>query len=214
MRRTGTFIIVLLAIVQSVAAADSNGPRNITKCKDANGVWHYGDFAADHCAVDSDVTEINEHGVKVKVEEAVPDAHEIKQFSEISERKLQKQRSEQEARSRDLRLLAMYESIEDLVSDRDERVSYISEIIGANQEVLGSLHSQHSELSARYEENSSEQLKNDIETTEQSIELYERVIANRLREVKEVKMRYDADIQRYRRLLNSKKPDGTALTSE
>jgi len=213
MRRLGTFIFVLLFLTQSAFAADTSGGR-ITKCKDANGVWHYGDYSADKCADDSDVTELNEQGVKVRVDEAVPDARENRQFLEISKRKQQIQRKEQEARSRDLRLLAMYESVEDMESDRDERLAYIRGIISANQEILSTLHSQHSDLTSRYSQQATTKIEVDIENTEQNIELYERVIANRMREIQEITIRFDADIERYRRLITTKDSDGTALTSE
>lgn len=175
--------------------------RNITKCKDTNGVWHYGDFAADNCAADSDVTEMNQHGVRVKVDQATPDLRDSATLSEVSRRKQEQLRKEQQARDRDNRLLSMYESVDDLIEKRDKRVEYLSEIIRTDQEVLGQLHKQHSMLTDQYRQNPNKRVEDEIQSTESSMELYERVIEDRLRQKTEVVQSFEVDIERYRNLV-------------
>lgn len=193
------FAVLVMVIPFGFGYAESN--RNITKCKDTNGVWHYGDFAADNCASDSDVTEMNQQGVKIKVDQATPDLRDSATLSEVSRRKQEQLLKEQQARDRDNRLLSMYESVDDLIKKRDERVEYLSEIIRTDQDVLGQLHKQHSILTDQYRETPNKRLESEIESTESSMELYERVIEDRLRQKTEVAQSFDVDIERYRNLV-------------
>ncbi len=189
---------VMFAVFGASYAGDS---LNITKCKDSNGVWHYGDFASDNCAKDSDVTEMNQHGVRVKVNEATPDVRDSATLSEVSRKKQEQLREEQQARDRDHRLLSMYESLDDLLETRDERIEYISGIIRTNREFLGQLHKQHSSLTQQYQQNPNKRVEDELQSTEESMDLYERVIADRLRQKNEVIEQFDSDIERYRSLV-------------
>jgi len=194
-------IAVSIAFLVSFSCCYGDDNRNISKCKDSNGVWHYGDFAGDNCAPDSDVTEMNQQGVRVKVNEAKPDARDSASLSEVSRKKQEQQRDKERARDRDNRLLTMYESVDDLIVTRDERIKYVSGIITINQEFLGQLHKQHSSLTEQYGRNPSKRLEQELQSTEQSMELYERVIADRLHQKNEIMQQFDKDIERYKHLV-------------
>lgn len=200
-----TLLLSTFAATCALAAGPESDNSKITKCKDSNGVWHYGDFASDHCAVNSDITELNQQGVRVKVEAATRDVRDSATLSAVSKRKAELQKIEQEARDRDLRLLAMYESVDDLLSTRDERVEYLDSVIRADQEILGHLHNQHSSLTELYQQQPNKRVASELQSTEESMELYERVIADRLRAKKDLMRRFDVDIQRYQGLVQMQK---------
>lgn len=96
--------------------------QSITKCQDAEGNWHYGDFAASACAEESTITEIDERGQLVRESDAPPTEDELaaRQAAEEQEREEAERRSRQAAEDR--RLLQTYDSAEAIIEARDKRL--------------------------------------------------------------------------------------------
>ena len=97
---------------------------NISKCQDADGKWHYGDFAADACA-QSKVEKINQKGQKIG-EQKAPIPEEERQKRAL-EKKLaaEKKAAEKIQRIKDKRLLSVYESPEAIEKAREDRKSVV-----------------------------------------------------------------------------------------
>lgn len=101
--------------------------QSITKCQDAEGNWHYGDFAASACAEESTITEIDERGQLVRESDAPPTEEELaaRQAAEEQEREEAERHSRQAAEDR--RLLQTYDSAEAIIEARDKRLDALEQ---------------------------------------------------------------------------------------
>ncbi|MBS1269692.1 MAG: hypothetical protein MAG794_00643 [Gammaproteobacteria bacterium] len=114
-------IVLCASFIVSLVAVVAYG-QTITKCQDEEGNWHYGDFAAEACAKESKITEIDERGVKVKESDA-PLTQEELEVREAAEREQQREaerRARREAKNQ--RLLRTYDTAQDIVDAREEHL--------------------------------------------------------------------------------------------
>ena len=197
---------LLIAVVLSVAgqpafAADA---QRIAKCKDANGVWHYGDTAADECAR-SKVTVINNQGLSVK-EIAAPltgaelEARERKKAQEDVERQ-----SAEERTKRDRQLLASYGHEDDIMLARDRKLADIRAQKSTIESTLETLRATLTRMQTQAAQEqkggkASEQAQANIAKTEQQIAKQEAALLEREKDKELIKRRYEADLIRYRQI--------------
>ena len=107
----------------------------ITKCKDADGKWHYGDFAADACDR-SRIEKINQKGQSLG-EVAVPlTEDEIQTRKEAENQARERRQKETKQRAEDNRLLLIYDSSDAITKARDTRLSAVDSMIRSNDEFL------------------------------------------------------------------------------
>ncbi|MEM7359461.1 MAG: DUF4124 domain-containing protein [Pseudomonadota bacterium] len=107
----------------------------ITKCKDADGKWHYGDVAVEECE-NSKITTLNERGFITDEQDAPKTEEQLK--AEEEERALaeaEKHRLEAEAEER-RRILSIYETEEDIDRQRDNQLNSISSNIDVHNAYL------------------------------------------------------------------------------
>lgn len=187
-----------LAVPASPALAST-----IKKCQDASGNWHYGDNAAEECAK-SRITEIDQRGIKVKEREAPLTPDELKaRESERSRAEEDKRHADEQAR-RDRLLLETYENEEGIVRARDERAKYVENSIRVNEELSKNLRNNLAQLKGQVPAGQSapagSKLAADITRIEAQLTRYEAASAELRKELANLRMRYDADLARYREL--------------
>lgn len=197
---------LLLAVIASIAgqpAFAADAPR-IAKCKDANGVWHYGDTAADECAR-SKVTVINNQGVSVK-EIAAPltraelEARERKKAQDDVERQ-----SAEERMKRDRQLLASYGHEDDIMLARDRKLADVRAQKSTIESTLETLRATLTRMQTQAAQEQkggkvSEQAQANIAKTEQQIAKQEAALLEREKDKELIKQRYEADLVRYRQI--------------
>lgn len=178
-----------LAGLLIAGAADA---QNITKCQDAEGNWHYGDFAAEACAEESTITEIDERGITVEESEAPPTAEELEaqQAAEEQER-LEAERLARE-RAEERRLLQTYDSDEAIIRARDQRISALDQELESHQLFRQDLVDERQSLQAGGDDST--------EALDRQIEQYDSAIQRLEEQRREVTEEYNRELQRYREL--------------
>ncbi|HSH41618.1 MAG TPA: DUF4124 domain-containing protein, partial [Arenicellales bacterium] len=167
--------------------------QSITKCQDAEGNWHYGDFAAEACARESTVTEMDERGLKMKESDAPPTPEELeaKRAAEEQEKLEAERRARQQAENQ--RLLRVYDSEEAVIRARDERVSAIEQELESHQLFRRDLVEERDRARSQGNEDRANELSAEIRQYDQAIQ--------RLTEERgEVARKYNQDLEKYREL--------------
>jgi len=201
-------LIPLMAVL-ALGHIGAAGAQTIKKCQDADGKWHYGDFAAEQCE-QSRITEIDDRGLKVREREVPPTQEEIRARDEAAAR-LEEERRELEAqRLVDQRLLSTYESPEAIVRARDERLEAIQTSIHINEDFLARLQQRRQEQveirdDSKTPSDQRARAEQRIEKLDSQIRQYEGAIESKMQERSHVKERYGADLERYRELLEKQK---------
>jgi len=180
---------VLLAA--SVLLAGAARAETITKCQDAEGNWHYGDFAAEACSKDATITEIDERGLKVKESEAPPTQEELdaRQAAREQEETEAARREKQKAEER--RLLQTYDSAQAISDARDERVSAINQEIESHELFRQDLVDEKQRVEGNGDR---------VAELESQIEQYDEAIRRLQEEREETNQKYNRDLERYREL--------------
>ncbi len=197
------FTLMTLVCCGLAAPASPALATTIKKCQDASGNWHYGDNAAEECAK-SRITEIDQRGVKVKEREAPPTPEELKAREVEHSRAEEDKRHADEQARRDRLLLETYESEEGIVRARDERAKYIENSIRVNEELSKNLRNNLAQLKGQVPAGQSapagSKLAADITRIEAQLARYEAASTDLRKELANLRMRYDADLARYREL--------------
>jgi len=186
--KTSRLLALLAALTAGAVYAQS-----ITKCQDAEGNWHYGDFAAEACAQESTVTEIDERGLKMKESEAPPSPEELEaeRAAEEQERLEAERRARQQAENQ--RLLRVYDSAEAVIKARDERVRAIEQELESHELFRQDLVDEREKARSQGNENRASELSDEIRQYDQAIK--------RLNEERgEIVRKYNQDLERYREL--------------
>ncbi len=120
----------------------------IQKCKDAEGKWHYGDYAEDKCET-SKVTNLNERGFvtdtidapKTEEERQIEAKIKLKEEQEIAAK-------EEEEIERD-RVLSIYEREEDIDRQRDNQLASVEGNIRVHKAYLKQMDSKIKRLESK-----------------------------------------------------------------
>lgn len=185
-------ICTVLAALLFAAAAQA---QSITKCQDAEGKWHYGDFASEACARDSTITELNERGIKVKQSDAPPTQEELNAQKAAEEKARQEadRRAQEEAENK--RLLRTYDSAQSIIDARDERIEAMDRDLESQRLFRQDLVDEKEKL----EKNGGE--KEHISSLEQQIQQYDKAIESILSQKQETMEEYNQELKEYRDLV-------------
>lgn len=169
--------------------------QSITKCQDAEGNWHYGDFAASACAEESTITEIDERGQLVRESDAPPTEDELaaRQAAEEQEREEAERRSRQAAE--DQRLLQTYDSTEAIVEARDKRLDAIEQELASHRLFRQDLVDERQKAQDGGNGGRLDELN-------QQIKQYDTAIQRLEQERRNVMDSYDQDLERYSELVD------------
>ncbi len=200
-------IVSTTVFALSLALLGANGAwaqsSTIQKCQDAEGNWHYGDYAADACAQSVIETMDSETGLKVD-EQGLPPTQEELKAQEAAKAQAEADKTRQrEQRARENRILAVYESEEQIISARDERIEAINNSIEFNNTMQARLE----ERLAGFEEQAQNQLLKDkdrnaleerIDAIKSQIAEYQASTDAKKQEISEIETRYNGDLEFYR----------------
>lgn len=203
----------LLAGVLALASASASA-QTIKKCKDADGTWHYGDFAAAECER-SKITELSETGMKVDEQGLPPTREELRAEQERQRRQQDEKQTRLEQTRRDNMLLMTYESEQSILSARDQRLQAIDAYIEANRGFVDRLRDQLAELEARAKASSLKkperaEIERQIDSTLGQITEYEMATDVKMQERTAIEQRYADELSRYRDALARRQNRGAA----
>ena len=121
----------LLAGLLFISVAQISTAKTIAKCQDAQGNWHYGDYASQEC--ENDITEMREDGLKVRVLKAPPTMEEIEAERKMRAEKREAQLKYEQKRRVDMKLLSKYPSEQDIYDLLNKKVIELNNQIKYNR---------------------------------------------------------------------------------
>jgi len=191
------------AAVSMLLIQSSQAGQQISKCRDAKGVWHYGGFAAQECE-NSKVRRIDSSGVRL-TDEIGPTAAEKKRKLQQLEllNKLRKRQLEQQ--KKDQQLFRLYDSEQAVIQERNKHLRAIDNEVSSNRSLSSALKRERKSLLDRLAGTRNSQEKQRLESLltayNQQLVAYQRVAQEILQRRERVKSKYDDDLNEYRDLL-------------
>lgn len=174
-----------------------NGPaeaQQIKKCQDADGNWHYGNFADEACR-ESAVDELHETGVKIGTDLPPPSEEELERKARMEEsEKLQKELGEDQ-RKRDLEVLRIYGNEETIITTRDRKLAAIDNNIDVTRQIKeGTL----KDIEKLMNMKQTKKVKRQLEEREDAVASYNRVIRHNLTERERLSEQYISLLNEFR----------------
>lgn len=199
-------IILSLVSAAALAATVEKSTATIRKCQDAQGRWHFGDYAAEECER-SKVIEMSTQGVKKKEVAAPLTGEQLKQQdAQRAETERERAHAEEQKR-RDEVLLSSYGTESDITYVRDRKLAQIEATIQASEGTLAPLRTvltrmegQLAEETKKGDQKAIKQTTNSIKQTKDQIARHEATIAAKKAEQVSVRKQYEEELARYREL--------------
>lgn len=186
------------------------GAATISKCQDADGQWHYGDFAAEVCAK-SKVTRMNSQGIKVGEEAAPLTPEELAEREKALAEEMEIRRLAEEKEAKRKRIVAIYDSEADIARSRDTHLAAINQRKVTEESILSGLRGRMERLDAQISQLAEadphrEELLGMKKTLNTQIRRFEAALAKSLEEREKTLSDYEEEIAVYREL-TSASPD-------
>lgn len=187
-----TTVLSVPATVMMLVAGAAHA-QTISKCQDAEGNWHYGDFAAEACAEEATITEIDERGLKIKESDAPPTAEELE--AQKAEEERQRREDERIAReaAEDRRLLQTYDSAQAIVNARDQRLGALDQELESHRLFRQDLVNERQKAQTAGDGGK-------VADLDQQIEQYDAAIRRLEEQQMEITEQYSRELERYREL--------------
>ena len=199
-------LVLLLSLIVPVSGTYADQGATIKKCKDATGMWHYGDTAAEECS-HSKVTVMTEEGTTKKVIAAPPTEQELKQLEQRQEAEEAEHKKAEDQAKKDVLLLSTYGSEDDINYIRDRKVAQVETTIKSSEETLKSLRAALARMEALAVDETKGGKASEDKTTAKNIELtkaqiarHEALIADKHKEQETLRKQYADELERYREL--------------
>ena len=197
-KRSLSFILLLF-----IQSAFLDTAFAITKCQDADGNWHYGDYAKDVCA-NSKLTKLNERGRKVDEIAAPKTDQELQAEQELKEKEEAERLAEEKAEAEKSRILSIYETEADIDRVRDNQLSSIqgsidvhkAYIISKQKNIDRLTKKQTASTNSKFKEKTQKQIdqaKLELEKSKKSVEEFET-------QKVEITAKFEKEKQMYREL--------------
>jgi hypothetical protein len=197
----------LLALLAGAADAQSGKDKTkLYRWVDKNGQVHYGDSVPPEYA-EQDREILNRQGVPIGREEGLITPEE-------AAAKAAEEKAERDARKRKLRdrvLLQTYQNVQELEVLRDTRLELVDAQLTIQEQSLANLRAQRAQVlrqASRFAPISKEadapqmpdEMTDDLERSASDIETQERNLQKRREERENIRLNFEADIQRYKEL--------------
>jgi len=190
-RRSQFSLAIASALAVIVLSASASMPvaaaESIKKCQDAEGNWHYGDFADLACA-DSVVDELSETGTKVGEDLPPPSEEELRRKEEMAKAIDEQKQFSVEQRKRDLEVVRIYGSEDTIIATRDRKIAAIDNNINVTEQIKAGTVKDINKLLKMKQSNKVKKL---LEEREVAVESYDRVIRHNRTEKEKLVAKYD-----------------------
>lgn len=202
MKPVTVILPTLAAIVVAFTSADATAA--IKKCKDAQGRWHYGDYAAAECARShSRVIEFNAGKAGKKVIDAPPTKEELEAQRTAKRKEEEEKKREAEQAAADKLLSQRYTHEDDIIYERNRKLKDLQASIDSGNATLDHLKG----VLARAEKHAAEETKSGkgvskntqqtLDRARHQVERHTALIEQKLKEQEETKAYYDDALKRY-----------------
>lgn len=186
--------VLAAALFISAGSPSISQAQSIKKCQDADGKWHYGDFADEACAK-SVVDELSESGTKVGEDRPPPSAEELAEQEALAKLQEAEKNSEETQRKKDLEVVRIYGSEETIISTRDRKLASIDNNIDVTQQIkAGTL----KDIDKLLKMKQTKKVQRQLEERENAIKSYDRVIRHNMAEREKLAEKYSAILVEFR----------------
>ncbi len=176
----------------------------IMKCKDANGLWHYGDHAAAACTKSrSKVIEFSTENGTQRVLKGAPTKQELKaEEQERLAKQAEKKRQADQARE-DKILRDSYATEQDIIFERDRKVKELQDAIDSGESTVKSLRAVLDRTQKRVDDEKSRgkvspSSQKTLAMAEQQVKQHEAALADKRQQLVDLRKKYDNDLKRFR----------------
>lgn len=184
-----TAVTILMVALMGPAMA-----QQIKKCQDADGNWHYGNFADEACS-DSAVDELHETGVTIGTDLPPPSDEEVQRQARMDEAKKMQEEFGEEQRKRDLEVLRIYGNEQTIVATRDRKLAAIDNNIDVTRQIkAGTM----KDIDKLLKMKQTKKVKRQLEEREDAVKSYNRVIRHNLTEREKLSEKYITLLNEFR----------------
>ena len=185
-----TAVVMLMLGFQTPVAIG----QQIKKCQDAEGNWHYGNFADQACQ-DSAVDELHETGVTISTDLPPPSEEEMAQKERMKEALRIQEEFSQDQRKRDLEVLRIYGSEETIVSTWDRKLASIDNNIEITRQIKEGT---AKDIEKLLKMKQTKKVERQLQEREDAVKSYNRVIRHNLTEREKLSEKYITILNEFR----------------
>ena len=184
-----------IALASCLLAGQWASAAGIKKCQDAEGNWHYGDFAAQECGK-TEVTSISsKSGTVVGKEAPPPTQDELDEQQRIKKEREAEAKARKQQRQKDQNVVRIFGSEETILATRDRKTQALNNNIEVTEQLKSGILSDIEELKGRKQ---TDKVKKMIKERERAIVSYDLVIDNALAERAKLEEEYDQILKQFR----------------
>jgi len=193
-RYSGVAGIVFAGMLVLGLGAPNAFAQTIKKCQDADGKWHYGDFADEACG-NATVDKIDKTGTKVGEDAPPPTAEEIAKKEMLAKALEEQKQFTANQRKEDLETIRIYGSEETIISTRDRKLESIDNNIDVTRQIKeGTLQ----DIAKLEELKKTKKVKRQLQERENAVKSYNRVIRHNLTEREKLSEKYIGILTKFR----------------
>lgn len=181
-----TLAVLSAAVFFTTVAASGSLAADIKKCQDADGKWHYGDYADEACAK-SVVDELDESGTKVGEDLPPPTAEELAKQEALAKLQASEQNTAEGQRKKDLEVVRIYGSEETIISTRDRKLASIDNNIDITKQIKAGT---QKDIEKLLKMKQTKKVQRQLEEREKAIKSYDRVIRHNMAERDKLEEKY------------------------
>ena len=186
---------IATAFCVSATLSTASIGQGIAKCQDADGNWHYGNFADEACAQESDVTKLNAGGEVVGVVKPPPTKEELEAEQKAKKERDAANKVRKQQIERDQNIVRIYGSEEVILATRDRKIESIDGNIQVTEQLRQGIVSDIEELKTREQ---TKKVKALITERENAIKSYDQVISQSKVERNKIEAEFADILERFR----------------
>ena len=185
LKRVLPVCIIILGLV--ISATGMQAQAAIRKCQDADGDWHYGEYADSECALSSDVSTVNQNTGAISTKKRPPTAEELEAAWKRKNEAAKKKAAKKKQVAKDKSLVKIYGSEEIIISTRDRKLSSIDNSVDITRQLKSGIQKDIESLKKRKKSKKVDAL---IAERERAIKSYDNAITTSLAERGKLEQEY------------------------
>jgi hypothetical protein len=167
----------------------------IRKCQDADGNWHYGEYADSECAISSDISTVNQNTGAISTKKRPPTAEELEAASKKKKEAAAKIAAQKKQDAKDKNLVKIYGSEEIIISTRDRKLSSIDNNVNITRQLKSGVQKDIESLKKRKKSKKVDAL---IAERQRAVKSYDNAIKTALTERSRLEKEYTQILDSFR----------------
>jgi len=129
------FPVCFVVFGMLLSATGMQAQAAIKKCQDADGNWHYGEYADSECALSSDINTVNQKTGAISTQKPPPTAEELENARKRKQEAAAKNAARKKQAAKDKSLVKIYGSEEIIISTHKRKISSINNSIDITRQL-------------------------------------------------------------------------------